>query len=150
MNTHAKRDYNREWCQIRATDPEWRAKQVARNEDYMKNRASPETLEKVRQRHALRTKRQRTWRRALAFDHYGGKCACCGENRDYFLAIDHINNDGAEHRRTVCTSNIENWLFKNGWPEGFQVLCHNCNAAKYRFGECPCGERCRGNDSSRR
>jgi hypothetical protein len=40
--------------------------------------------------------------------HYNGnppRCACCGETEERFLTIDHINNDGAEHRRKVMGMN---------------------------------------------
>jgi len=68
---------------------------------------------------------------------YGSKCACCGEIQPEFLAVDHINNDGAEHRRTVGTG-LYQWLRKNGFPkEVFQLLCHNCNFAKAKYGVCP-------------
>ncbi len=66
---------------------------------------------------------------------YGGKCKCCGESEPVFLAIDHVNNEGAGHRRKDGRK-IHAWLKRNGFPEGFQVLCHNCNWAK-RFGPCP-------------
>ncbi len=33
---------------------------------------------------------------------YGGYvCTCCGETRELFLTLDHINNDGAEHRKQL-------------------------------------------------
>ena len=25
---------------------------------------------------------------------------------------------------------LVNWLVRNDFPEGFQILCHNCNTAK--------------------
>lgn len=77
---------------------------------------------------------------------YGGKCACCGESEIRFLSIDHINNDGATHRRTLKGSgkgsrtgvNIYRWLKKNAYPSGFQVLCFNCNMGKaHNNGVCP-------------
>lgn len=68
---------------------------------------------------------------------YKARCACCGEERTEFLAIDHINNDGAAHRKRVGHSSVYRWLKKNHFPDGFQVLCYNCNWAKYRYGICP-------------
>lgn len=65
------------------------------------------------------------------------KCACCGESQIEFLSIDHINNDGAEHRKEIGRSQITNWLIQNKLPEGFQVLCFNCNFAKGIYGTCP-------------
>lgn len=69
---------------------------------------------------------------------YGGSCACCGESRHEFLAIDHINNDGASHRRQLGSDRIYSWLKRNGFPrDRFQLLCHNCNCSKGLYGYCP-------------
>lgn len=71
-------------------------------------------------------------------ERYGGRCICCGEVELVFLAIDHINGGGSKHRREVAGfgSQFYRWLRDNDFPEGFQVLCHNCNFAK-RMGACP-------------
>ena len=70
--------------------------------------------------------------------HYGNKCACCNEPNKEFLQIDHIDNNGAEHRRSDASAwRIYRWLKKNDYPEGFQILCANCNWAKGRYGYCP-------------
>lgn len=90
---------------------------------------------------------QRRWhakshgkRRMRVLIHYGGdppKCSCCGEARKPFLVIDHINNDGAKHRREVGR-NIVTWLCEHDFPSGFQVLCQNCNVGKELCGGvCP-------------
>lgn len=78
--------------------------------------------------------------RSVALTHYGGKCAICGETLEIFLTIDHINNDGAEHRKKINGHNhggvdMGAWLRRNNYPDGFQVLCVNCNHAKGRIGE---------------
>lgn len=76
---------------------------------------------------------------------YGGfVCVCCGEKGPMFLTIDHINNDGANHRREL-KAKIGNggaaffyWLKQNKFPKGFQVLCRNCNWGKHaNGGVCP-------------
>ena len=37
------------------------------------------------------------------FQAYGGyQCACCGETEPMFLTIDHVGNDGADHRRVIA------------------------------------------------
>lgn len=65
---------------------------------------------------------------------YGGSlCACCGETERAFLSIDHVNNDGAKHRKRegIRTGDeLYRWLKKRGFPTGFQVLCMNCQWGK--------------------
>lgn len=69
---------------------------------------------------------------------YGGICACCGETERAFLQIDHINGDGAAHRRTLKRVKLDAWLRQNGYPPGFQVLCCNCNFGRHlNSGICP-------------
>lgn len=88
-------------------------------------------------------KQYRKYKREV-MDQYGKVCQCCGEARLEFLTLDHIEQDGAEHRRKMdfnntCTGyNFYLWLRKNNWPKiGLQVLCANCNNAKGSCGQCP-------------
>lgn len=82
-------------------------------------------------------KSERDKLRQEVLDAYGNKCKCCGETQQEFLAIDHVNNDGAEHRREIRRP-IYRWLRQNGFPQDrFQILCHNCNMAKAMYGMCP-------------
>lgn len=98
---------------------------------------------KVREACRLRDVRLRLEAKIEAFTRYGGcSCACCGEKHIEFLEIDHIQNDGAEHRMRLGGKNFVGlrfykWLKRNAYPDGFQVLCGNCNSAKGRYGECP-------------
>jgi hypothetical protein len=91
---------------------------------------------------AERQKRQKRALKYEAMNYYGRVCACCGESNFWFLEVDHIENDGAEHRRKMGDKKwggaaILRWLRKNNWPEGFQFLCSTCNQAKARYGRCP-------------
>lgn len=62
---------------------------------------------------------------------YGGKCIYCKEDKFEFLTIDHINNDGAEHRKKVSSgSKFYKWIIKNNYPKNLQLLCWNCNCTK--------------------
>ena len=74
-----------------------------------------------------------------AYEAYGGfKYVCCGETTEVFLTLDHVNNDGAEHRKKVKPSYLYRWLKQNNYPPGLlQVLCYNCNNAKHLLGYCP-------------
>lgn len=81
--------------------------------------------------------------RAEVLAAYGGKCTCCAESHSDFLSIDHVNNDGAAHRREMRQAggyNFYLWLRARGFPrDRFQLLCHNCNFAKGKYGSCPHG-----------
>ena len=73
----------------------------------------------------------------LVLTYYGkGKCECCicGESRDPCLTIDHIDGNGASHRRSIGMpkggGNIYGWLRMKAYPEGYQTLCMNCQWIK--------------------
>jgi hypothetical protein len=68
---------------------------------------------------------------------YGRSCSCCGESNEVFLVMDHIGGGGNAHRREIGHGNFYRWLKRNGYPPGFQTLCHNCNFAKHLLGVCP-------------
>lgn len=90
----------------------------------------------------LRAQRRdlRRGQRLDALHHYGGVCKCCGEPRSIFLTIDHVDGNGAEHRRELASKGgprFVDWLRRSGWPEGYQVLCWNCNLARAIAGSCP-------------
>ena len=86
-------------------------------------------------------------RKRRVIDHYGGECLCCGESCLLLLTIDHINEDGSEHRRQIAPNfkgrspggdHFYRWLETNDLPDGFQTLCYNCNIGKHRNGGvCP-------------
>lgn len=85
-------------------------------------------------------KKRRFLNRVKVIEKYGGKCCCCGEDEIKFLAIDHINNDGAKHRKSLglyASHSFCEWIIKNNYPDFLQILCHNCNCAKGYYGKCP-------------
>ena len=80
--------------------------------------------------------------RDKVFDYYGRECSCCDEKEGKFLSIDHINGGGNKHRKEIGRrggNNFYRWLKKNNFPDGFQVLCYNCNFSKGMYGSCPHG-----------
>jgi hypothetical protein len=111
------------------------------------------TLVRERDNKSLRKKRTRI--KEAVFAAYGGyKCNCCGETEQNFLSIDHVFNNGAEHRRSITGKRHSAgyhtyiWLVKNNFPAGFQVLCMNCQHGKrMNKGICPHKVRC--NDQSK-
>lgn len=117
----------------------WRLKNLDKVRETQKN-WNENNKEKLRK---LQTKwnrdRYNRWRKE-AIEHYGGKCMCCGEKREVFLAFDHINGGGTKHQKELQQKGMSIlwWIIKNKYPDIIQLLCHNCNFAKYKLGKCPC------------
>lgn len=69
---------------------------------------------------------------------YGGKCKCCGEEEPLFLTIDHVNNDGKDHRKEIVGQAFYRYLRNLGKRDPrYRLLCFNCNIARSLFGVCP-------------
>ena len=71
---------------------------------------------------------------------YGGKCECCGEAHREFLTIDHVNGDGAAHRRAIGGKGRRLYLAikAEGFPKDrYRLLCLNCNISLGFHGYCP-------------
>ena len=104
---------------------------------------TPEEVAALRAAESEKTKRNQDRCRDEVYAAYGGyRCSCCNENERLFLSIDHVNNDGAEERKSGKYSGsgsaFYNWLRKNNFPSGYQVLCMNCQIGKHRNGGvCP-------------
>lgn len=67
------------------------------------------------------------------FEHYcpeGPRCTLCGFDDTRALSVDHLNGDGADHRRMLKGINIYRWIVRNDFPTQFQVLCMNCQWIK--------------------
>lgn len=83
---------------------------------------------------AVRSKKRIAEIRKIIIKEYGNKCAYCNEKRVKLLTIDHVDNDGAEHKRKINRegSGFYRWLLKNNFPKipKLQVLCMNCNWSK--------------------
>lgn len=67
----------------------------------------------------------------------GGVCVCCGESRDSFLDIDHINGGGSQERKKYGPHRTYAEVLSMPNPlEKYQLLCSNCNQSKRRLGRC--------------
>lgn len=123
--------YHREYMQKKYSDPKKREQRKVRSQAWRdKNRL-------------WFRKRARDYARKVRMEcllAYGGnppKCSCCGESNFEFLAIDHTENNGAEDRKNRKATAITHQLRREGYPSGYQVLCHNCNLAKAFYDVCP-------------
>ena len=83
------------------------------------------------------SRRKWTNQRNKVLDAYGNRCACCGETKREFLAIDHVNNDGSGERKKVKNKMVQ-YIIQQGYPKDkYRVLCHNCNSSIGFYGYCP-------------
>lgn len=95
-----------------------------------RRRNSPEIREKERLAYVKEKMR--------IISHYSNEnmnCSCCKESNIEFLTVDHINGGGHKHRKEI--KNLYSWLKRNHYPDGFRILCMNCNFALGKFGYCP-------------
>lgn len=99
-----------------------------------------DVFKRIWKRYAIKKNPQRKLQhqtlRMQCLTHYSptneAHCSRCGTTDLNSLCIDHIHNDGAAHRKLPgINSGIYRWLTANGFPEGFQVLCYNCNWRKF-------------------
>jgi len=71
--------------------------------------------------------------RTEIINHYSNgtmKCNKCGESIQEFLEVDHINGGGRKHKKSENITNMYTYLKTNKFPEGYQILCANCNIEK--------------------
>lgn len=80
---------------------------------------------------------RRKWRQQV-LEGLGGVHPCCiecGESDQDMLTIDHINNDGVEHRKLIGRSSdrLHREIIKEGFPKDkYQILCANHQLKKRR------------------
>lgn len=92
--------------------------------------------------HAIKSYERTVRLKLEVFQHYSEgtpKCVCCDEEEIVFLALDHINGDGGKHREEINQrgKGYWDWLRRNNYPDGYRILCNNCNMA-IRWGKiCP-------------
>lgn len=134
-NGASKRYYyrNLEASRAKARENYWKTPEEKRAASLARYYENIEDVTVKRKARGLRLK-------LAAFDAYGGRlCACCGESEIAFLSVDHIDGCGTELRKQQGAGSVfYNWLKKNGYPPGFQILCFNCNLGRrVNGGTCP-------------
>lgn len=91
---------------------------------------------KNREKHNAYGKERHRKDRQMCLDHYGRACSCCGIDIENFLTLDHINDDGAAHRKSGAV-NLYRWAVKNHFPPILRTQCYNCNISRARYKVCP-------------
>lgn len=136
FRTYVRNWSHRNWDHEKRRQYEWRKRNP---EKYLEHQHRWQKANRNTKANDLRLKH-----RNAVYAHYGEHCACCGEPERMFLTIDHVNNDGAVHRKTLKGkigsggSSFFAWLVRSGFPSGFQTLCRNCNWGKHaNSGVCP-------------
>jgi hypothetical protein len=135
------------------TDAERKAAQREREKRYVQSPKGRATQKRAREtwrgkpgNKELHAAASRAWTLRLkqeVFAAYGGaRCACCGEDTFAFLTLDHMNDDGADHRRTIVVRGemFYSALRKAGFPQepSLRVMCFNCNCGRrLNNGICP-------------
>lgn len=85
-------------------------------------------------REHLRSRRRYRALKLEALTAYGGPvCVDCGETDFKSLGLDHVNEDGAEHRQAIGRAPGHDFyraLRRLGWPNDppLQVRCRSCNS----------------------
>lgn len=85
---------------------------------------------KKRHREKERERRKQTKQNIIA--HYSNQtmcCAICKFDDIRALSVDHIEGGGNKHRKSLnfkAGHQFYNWLVQNKFPEGFRILCMNC------------------------
>ena len=104
-------------------DPEYRAKHEAKAKIYRDSDRCKELA-----------KKRRDQIKDECYAAYGGYiCAFCGITDPLVLTIDHIGGlKPHNHPRCMRGDRLQRWLKKHNYPQGFRVLCMNCNCREYR------------------
>lgn len=130
-------DYKRQWGKEYSKDPkrvalvqspEYKMYMKEYNAAYRKRDGFKDNKNRYRQK-------SRILLRLEILNHYSSgslTCAKCGYGD--VRALDHIDNNGGEHRKAVgrrgATYDIYAELKRDNYPEGYQILCRNCNWIK--------------------
>jgi hypothetical protein len=111
-----------------------------------KSRARAHYKKTPREEHRAYVNNQREEKKIRVLTHYGKgvELKCCWRGCLVcdvdMLSIDHVNDDGAKHRRNMKGNRVYfagkemyQWLESQGFPEGFQTLCMNHQVKKQRM-----------------
>ena len=133
------KDGRSSWCKdcANARSREYRRDNPAKTALWNKN-SYPSKRKYYQEHREQRLQKIRDYEANLKYDvlsHYckqSLRCARCGITDIDVLCIDHINGGGSKHRRSIggLGGTLYHWLKKNNYPEGYQVLCFNCNFKK--------------------
>jgi hypothetical protein len=132
MMTETQKRYRRDHIvEHLAGHQRWRKKKYRSDRDFREEylRRGRDNYERNKAARAASRAKLRSERKLIVLSHYGKEgmlCCCwdgCQETDIDCLTLDHIDNNGGDHRRKVGNSGIYFDVIKNGFPPGFQTLC---------------------------
>lgn len=82
-----------------------------------------------------KARQYKAWRlriRLAILEAYGTQCAIPGCGATEGLELDHVNGGGYAHRKALGLFGYRfwAWLIRQGFPPGYQMLCHDHHAEK--------------------
>lgn len=113
-----------------------------KNQEIKKQRAKDYYAKTKESRRKISTAYTRRYRdkikHKVLFHYSNGKLQCkvCEIDVYAVLSLDHINNDGSEHKKRLVKSGkassttIYKDLIDSNYPDGYQILCFNCDYLK--------------------
>ena len=116
LDIEKKREYQREYRRRKRQDPAYR-----------------ETMMRYMRRHHMENTEKIKEAVVNVLTNGEGTCRWCGQGDLDVLCVDHVNDNGRQHAEECGYrggNSFYKWLIKNDYPEGFQILCYNCNSKK--------------------
>jgi len=113
---------------------------LCNNCNFLKEYSKVQNKLKSKTKYAIaRRKQQKNTRLKILYWYSNGlmKCDCCGTDDIRVLTIDHINGGGKQHVIKDKIKNLHEYLYQYGYPEGYRILCWNCNKSHGQYGYCP-------------
>lgn len=99
-------------------------------------KSSLERAQEWRRKHPSAEKVRRYKLKSEVLTHYGGgkrACVKCGFDNIWALTIDHLEPKGFKgdkKNQHYCAATFYRKLKREGYPEGYQTLCMNCQWVK--------------------
>jgi len=136
---------NKEWYKkTRSNSEAWNKRKKQQRIRYARMKSNPSFKRRKRIWNAKSYAKRKAIVKLEVLTHYSKErspvCKCCGEKNIEFLGIDHVKGKGSKHRKELGLTggiNFYRWLKRKHYPEGYRVLCYNCNLSRGFFGYCP-------------
>jgi hypothetical protein len=135
MREYSRTERNREYRRKYNQRPEIRAKRLAGQRGKYRDHKNSHNRAYMKEYNEKIVRVEYEIGRKLIKDLLGGKCAGCGETDHEVLQLDHVNDDGASHRKLGFKVGNRNDLLRVveeivAGSDRYQLLCANCNWRK--------------------